>query len=155
VTFAGGTDRAMDLNFEKNKKELLEKLNSLRPKNDKPPLPDADVIVYGAKCEFVDNLAEAISKQQVVRAFYDVEAAIDYCLNKPVSTVIADMEPPTDWKMSTDLFTNVKMMKPKVHFILLATPPRSIPVQTLAAQSATVLEKPFGIAVLLHAIKSA
>ena len=144
----------MDPNFEKKKKELLEKLNSLRPANEQPLTTDADIVLFGAQCPFVDNLIEAVEKQQAVKSFFDIEAATEYCLNKQVCTVIMDMDPPTDWKMSTDLFTIVKTLKPKVHFILLATPPRSIPVQTLAAQSAAILEKPFGIVKLLHAIKS-
>jgi|WetSurMetagenome_2_1015567.scaffolds.fasta_scaffold296233_2 DNA-binding NarL/FixJ family response regulator len=145
----------MDPLFEKNKKELLEKLNSLRLPNDRAPSAAAEVIVYGAHCLFIDTLTEAIGKQQPVAAFADIEAATEYCLNNTVYTVIMDMDPPTDWKMSTDLFTTVKTVKPKVRFIVLTMQPRSIPVQTIAAQSVTVLEKPFGMPLLLRAIKSA
>ncbi len=145
----------MDPNFEKKKKDLLEKLNSLRPASDHAAVTDASVVIFGTKCPFIDNLTEAVGKQQAVAPFSDIEAATDYCLNNPVRTVIMDMDPPTDWKMSTDLFTTVKTMKPAVRFVLLAAPPRSVPVQTLAAQSAVVLEKPFGIVKLFHAIKSA
>jgi hypothetical protein len=53
------------------------------------------------------------------------------------------MDLPTDWRMSTDVFTNTKMLKPAVKFVLLTKNPDSTPVRTIAAQGALVLAKPF------------
>lgn len=151
----------MDMYFEKNKKELLEQLSTLRSKNG-PPAPaktDADaavdVALYGAASPFIDTVIVDLGKQRSIASFHDIEAAVAYCFEHSVRSIIVDMDPPTDWKMSTDLFTTVKTVKPDVQFILLTIRPRSIPVETLAAQKAIVLEKPFTMAALLRLIKLA
>jgi hypothetical protein len=138
----------MDPSFEKRKQELLEKIDSLRGKNDDAAVSpaadkDAEVAIYGAHNPFLDDFVLDLRKERAIAAFHDVEAAIGYCFDHPVRSVLLCMDPPTDWKMSTDVFTNVKMMKPDVRFILLTKTPAAIPVRTLAAQSAIVLAKPF------------
>ena len=148
----------MDLRFEKNKKELLKRLSTMRSKNEPaPPKADAaiDAAIYGAASPLIDTIIVDLGKQRAIASFHDIEAAAAYCFDHAIRSIILDMDPPTDWKMSTDLFTTVKSVKPNVQFILLTMRPRSIPVETLAAQKAIVLEKPFTIATLLHLINHA
>jgi DNA-binding NtrC family response regulator len=142
-------------NFEKNKKDLLETIKSLR-QPEKPEMPaEAHVVIYGVECPFMEGLIEHSKKHFPLRAFGSFEAAISYCFDNSVRVVILDMDLPTDWKMATDVFTNVRTMKPDVQFILMTTTPQSIPVLTLAAQSAKVLKKPFVFDMLVSAVKTA
>jgi DNA-binding response OmpR family regulator len=134
----------MDANFEKNKKTLLEKINALR--HPKEPLRQAGptIIIFGAQSAFMDGLLDTMHKKCAFACFHDPEKAIDFCLNNPINDIVLDMDPPTDWKLSTDVFSSVSMMKPAMHFILLSKSPQSTPVETLMAQNADVLVKPFG-----------
>jgi hypothetical protein len=137
----------MNPNFEKSKKDLLERINALRTTKGEAQSPaagnHAEVAIYGAHSPFLDNFILDLKKKRHVAAFHEVEAAIGYCFDHPVRWVLLCMDPPTDWKMSTDIFTNVKMVKPDVRFILFTKTPAAVPVRTLAAQSAIVLVKPF------------
>jgi CheY-like chemotaxis protein len=139
----------MNQDFEKNKKALLEKITALHH-SDLPhsePLSKQafpDVIVFGALSPFMEGLIDALEKKRPLEFFQDPGKATDYCLDHEVSNVILDMDLPTDWKMATDVFTTVRMMKTTLHFILLTKSPQSTPVETLAAQGVEVLTKPFG-----------
>ncbi len=145
---------AVMFDFEKNKRELLNTLQSMHRKNDAAKPQEAGIVVYGADCPFISGLVETLKKQQSLESFENHESAISYCLDNSVNTVILDMDPPTDWKLSTDIFTNIRTMKPNVQFVLLTKSPRSIPVRTLAKQSAAVLQKPFSLEMLLREIKT-
>jgi hypothetical protein len=140
----------MDPIFEIRKKDLLEKLNALRGQTDEAATPsdaaakpDCHIALYGAHSPFFDDLGVELKKMCDAASFQEVEAIIEYCADQPVYSVILDMDLPTDWRMSTDVFTNVKMLKPVVKFVLLTKNPESTPVRTLAAQGALVLAKPF------------
>ena len=142
-------------NFEKNKKDLLDTIKSLRQVENIEKPAEVEVVFYGVECPFLNGLVEHTKKHFSLKAFASHELAISYCFDNPVRLVILDMDLPTDWKMATDVFTNVRTMKPDVQFILMTTNPRSIPVLTLAAQSAKVLKKPFVFEMLLSEIKTA
>ena len=150
---------AMNIKFEKNKKRLLEKLSALRSKNGdeegRAPLAAApsDAAIYGAHSPFIDDLIIDLNKEYAVASFHDVEVVIGYCIDYPVRTVILDMDPPTEWQSSTDVFTTVRTMKPDLKFILLTKNPDTIPIRTLTAKSAIVLEKPFRMDALVSLLK--
>jgi DNA-binding NtrC family response regulator len=143
----------VNTDFEKNKLDLLNTIKSIKHTEQSPQPAEIRVVVYGIASPFMTGFLEALKKQCEFESFDDFDNAISYCFDHDIQTVILDMDPPTDWKMATDIFTNVRTMKPKVHFILMTKTPESVPVLTLAAQSAEVLEKPFGIEKLMHAMK--
>jgi len=144
----------MDPNFEKNKQAILNQINSIRH-TEKPQTPQKpDVIIFGAKSPFMEGLLDALKKQCALEFFDDVEKATEYCVEHAVNEIILDMDLPTDWKKSTDVFTTAKTVNPNIHFILLTKTPQAIPVATLAAQSAEVLVKPFGTDILFKKLKT-
>ena len=144
----------MDPNFEKNKQALLNQINSLRHTESPQAPKKPNVIIFGAKSPFMDGLLDTLTKMCALEFFDDVEKAADYCIEHTVNDIIIDMDPPTDWKKSTDVFTTVRTVNPKIHFILLTKTPQAVPVATLAAQSAEVLVKPFGTNVLFKKLKT-
>jgi DNA-binding NtrC family response regulator len=142
-------------NFQTSKSKLLETIKSLRQTEKTEEPTQADIVIYGVECPFIEGIVEHLKKHFALKAFGSHELAITYCFDNPVRVVILDMDIPTDWKMATDVFTNVRTMKPDIQFILMTTHPQSIPVLTLAAQSAKVLKKPFVFETLLSEIKTA
>ena len=144
----------MEPNFEKNKKALLDQINSLRNPEKPQVSRNPEIIVYGAKSPFMEGLLGALNKLCALEFFNDVEKATEYCIDHRVNTIILDMDIPTDWKMSTDVFTTVKTVNPKSHFILLSKTPEALPVATLTAQGAEVLMKPIGTDVLFKKLKT-
>jgi DNA-binding NtrC family response regulator len=131
--------------FAQNKKELLEKLDSMKKKvkEEADAIERAEVIVYAQKSVFIDGLVQTLEKKYKVRIFSDVEEASAYCTEHLAENVILDMDLPTDWRMSTDVFTTVKTLRPDVHFMLCTKSPHAVWVETLAAQKAKVLVIPF------------
>jgi hypothetical protein len=137
----------MQINFEQNKKDLLNKISAFRKKDADAAQPSGsararDVVIFGAHRE----------KERPIAGFHDVESVFNYCLDSPVRWIIADMDPPTNAKSITDLFSAVKSIKPDIQFILLTKYPRTTTVRVLTAKSAIMFEKPFKMAELLHLI---
>jgi len=145
------------VNFEKNRQELLEKLNRIRqaphPEQSGKEAAKADIVLFGEKTPFLDSLVEILDPKCALKSFSDSEEAIAYCLENSLQKIILDMDPPTDWKMATDVFTTVRMMSSGAQFILCTKSPQSTPVETLRAQHAEVLCKPFGVDALFQKLK--
>lgn len=74
--------------------------------------------------------------------YYKIDNTCRFCIDKAISHVFLDMDSPPDWKLSTDLFTTVKTIKPDVTFLQLTCNPNSVPVKTLTKQGALALTKP-------------
>lgn len=144
----------MTNDFRKNKQEILNTIQSIKAAEaQNQPVVYPEIVVFGSVSSFMAGLLDALEKQRDFEPFSNPDMAISYCFDHEVKTVILDMDPPTNWTMSTDVFTNVRTMKPKVHFIVLTKTPQAVPIRTIAAQGADVLEKPFAIEMLVHAIK--
>jgi len=147
-------------NFERNRQELLDKLDHLRQKGKGEPARDPqedkkEVVVYASRSAFFDGFIKTLEKHHTVQFFTNAEEAIEYCLATNVRNLILDMDMPTDWKMSTDVFTTVKTMKPTVQVFLCSKTPEAIPVKTLAAQKGIVLAIPFSADILFNKLKTA
>jgi hypothetical protein len=145
-----------DRDFDKNKKELLDRLEAMRQKvKDEAFARDsAAIVVFAQKSPFIEGLVKTLEKKHLVRFFFNVDEACSFCIDHKSAHVILDMDPPTDWKMSTDVFTTVKTVNPGARFILCTKTPGSTEVQTLAAQKAEVLALPFSAEALFRKLKS-
>lgn len=155
------------MNFKENKKRTLESLSKLmREKqnarkasikrlqkevgsnNSVESSGDKDkpgIIVFGQNSFFLKRLIESLKSTYTVTHFDDIEEACDYCTSHTVSYILLDMDPPTDWKQSTDLFTNTKMVNPNT-LIFLATGNKNwVPVGTLVHQGGILVEKPVNL----------
>jgi DNA-binding NtrC family response regulator len=144
----------MDQNFEENKKKLLEQISSMKGSSSSIIKEKMDVCIYGIISPFMNGLLEKVGEKFKTVFFDDAETAYGFCIDNDVKVVLLDMDQPTDWKMSTDVFTTVRTAKTGIDFILMTKTPNSVPVETLAAQSALVLVKPFGVDSLFKILKN-
>ncbi len=100
------------------------------------------LMLYGAPGKFRSMIAGMLSGRWDVKTYDDSEKAINDCLDNPPDAVVLDMDEPTDWRKSTDIFAAVSCMAPDTRFILCAADPEGTPVATLAAKGAVVVGKP-------------
>ena len=152
------------MNFEKNKQDMLNNLNKIKREKhiakrasshklttDAQGAPAAvskerkTVIVFGTTCFFIRNIQSTLSGGANVFHFEDPGKATDYCIDNAVNYVFLDMDEPTNWRHSTDVFTTVKTIDPKINFFLFTSRPQAVEVRTLEAQGATILEKPIAM----------
>jgi hypothetical protein len=144
----------MEKDFEQNRKELLETIGKLRKDGSGQAGGGKDtVILFGAKSPFMDALVQTVEKKYPAGFFDDPEQAAARGLESSPCRVIIDMDPPTDWKMATDVFTTIKTVRPDAGVFLCTSHPDSDPVKTLAAQKGIVLVKPFSADLLFRKIK--
>jgi hypothetical protein len=157
----------MDLSekkFEDNKKALLQKLNQAR--RDKAikrkvdqiqskvqatqstiPHPVAktekkSVVIFGAKGRFINSLQQILQQSATLFLYDDCEKATGFIMDNAISYVILDMDPPTDWKAATDIFSSIMIMLPATQFLVCTQEPDKSQVQVIVAQGATVVQKP-------------
>lgn len=152
------------MNFEQNRKQMLAKLSKLKRENvikrkvasAKKKLAASDtqeieipssrvkrrIIVYGQDSYFLRSIKQRLSTVYEIIGFEDEELACDYCVSNDISYVFLEMDEPTDWRTSTDLFTNIKTLNPQVTMFLFTADVENHHVQTLVAQGATILTKP-------------
>lgn len=103
------------------------------------------VMIFGEKSLFLNTLKQMLQARADVVSGEDPEWAINYCIDNGLKTIVLDMDEPTDWKKSTDVFTNTKTLDPQTTFILCTKDPHATPVQILEAQGGFVLTKPVSI----------
>lgn len=96
--------------------------------------------------ESVKNLCDVTFSEQN-------EEIINQCLDKAYSVVIMDMDKPTDWKMSTDIFSSVKTINPHQRFALLTSSPDDPNVEVLIHKGAIIIRKPVNIGELIDFVK--
>jgi len=148
------------LNFDAQRKATLEQIKKLKQKRTKDRIEAAknsltnhkqfdtsilerhNVVMYGAASSYMETAKEYISRTHNVMLYTEVEDAIDYCLNNKVTNVILDMDEPTDWRMSTDVFSTVKTIHPDAWFLLCTRDKKQVPVLTLESKGAVVIGKP-------------
>jgi len=161
------------MDFEKNRRKMLEQpskrqqvkqgINKAAP--DKP-LPKAtftgkkvtapvkekkEIILFAKQSLFLRNLLQKLAASCTVVHNDNPDKICDYCIDHNCKTVLLDMDEPTDWKMSHDVFTTIRTINPDVAFVLLTKNRRSVPVETLAVKGAAVVTKPVSFKEL-HAI---
>ncbi len=144
------------IDFEKRKKELLDKINSMRQQqtHESVTVAEGTVAVFATESPFIDELISIIGKKHPVRVFSDAEQMIAFCTAHPDLPAILDMDQPTDWKMSTDVFSAVKTINPGIRVILCTKNPSSHETQTLVSHKADVLAVPFSADQLFHMLRS-
>ena len=112
-----------------------------------------EIILFAKQSIFLRNLLQTIVSAYSVVNLDDPEKACDYCLDHNCTTVLLDMDEPTDWKMCHDVFTTIKTISADIHFVLLTKNSRSVPVKTLAEKGAAVVLKPVSFEELYSYIK--
>ncbi len=103
------------------------------------------IILFGVENFFIRSITNSLKVAYTVRHFDNPEKACDYCIDFSVNYVFLDMDQPTDWRQSTDVFTTVKTINPAIKFFMFTSNPMDRSVQTLEAQGAIILNKPVSI----------
>ncbi len=103
------------------------------------------IIVYGKESFFMRSIIQSLKANYSISDFEDEEKACDFCLDNSIHYVFLDMDAPTDWRASTDLFTTVKTINRDVVFFLFTKDSNSVPVLTLEKQGAYIITKPVSI----------
>ncbi len=150
--------------FEKRRKEMLSSLSKvksqkiqekkiarkkvLNPSSNTittPQKKEIEIVVYGNESFFIRNLTQSLKSHYHITKFDNEEKACNYCIEKNINYILVDMDLPTDWRKSTDLFTTVKMGNPDAVFFLATSDYNSVPAQTLKNQGGKLFEKPLEI----------
>ena len=103
------------------------------------------VAVYGAESFFMRGFLAGLKSGNEVIYSTKHEDVIDYAIENDVDAVVIDMDAPTDWKMSTDVFTTIRMMKNDLPFFICTLSPNPVSVQTLTARGGVLLKKPVDV----------
>ena len=111
------------------------------------------VAVYGAQSFFMRSFLQSIQNLCSVQFFEKNETLIESCLNEEFSAVILDMDEPTDWRLSTDIFTTIRTVLPGQKFAICTKSLHNTSVETLLARGAIAFLKPVTINTLMDYIK--
>ena len=155
------------MNFQQNKKDVLRKLDEYKhlkaKKHEENPeveqqTPNVDddkeyrVMLFCKKTDYMQTIIDKLNKTAPTISFDDSEQAIAFCYDNAIKLLVLDMDDPTDWKKSTDVFTGIKMLVTDSRIVCITKHPLSIPIQTLEAQKAIIIKKPFDMNHLLGAL---
>jgi hypothetical protein len=157
----------MDLNekkFEDNRKALLQKLSQahrdkvikrkveqIKSKgsfsqsaaaHSAPKIEKKNVVIFGTKSLFINSLQQLLQQSATLFLFDDSEKATGFIMDNSIGIIILDMDPPTDWKAATDIFSSIMIMLPESKFLLCTVEPKKAFIQSLVAQGAKVAQKP-------------
>lgn len=163
------------MDFEKNRREVLQQLSKMRQSKKgtkkaftKKPgqkvsfsgdqvtisqKEKKEIILFAKQSVFIRNLLQTLSSSYSVVHLDNPEKACDHCLDHNCTAVLLDMDEPTDWKMSHDVFTTIRTINTDITFILLTKNSRVVPVKTLSAHGAAVVLKPVNFEELKSYIK--
>ncbi|MGD9202269.1 MAG: hypothetical protein PVI26_11945 [Chitinispirillia bacterium] len=157
------------MDFEQNRKAMLEELNKQKRERvikrkvdsakqrlggerqnnvsytDGAVKKRKKIMIFGKKSYFIRGIVQGLQNSYDVTSFENHEKACDFCINNSISYVFLDMDEPTDWKESTDLFTTTKMMNKNVEMFLMTSDEFSTPVQTLVEKGGIVIKKPISV----------
>lgn len=159
------------MDFEKNRQQILDNLSKVKREKtvakraavkssvSGTTLAEAAIrekkciILFGKQTFFLRSITSTLGANYRVEIFDNPEKACDFCLDNQVNFVFLDMDEPTDWRMSTDLFTTVKTVNPSISFFQFTARPAAVEVQTLEAQGAEILQKPVSLDSVKEALK--
>jgi CheY-like chemotaxis protein len=116
------------------------------------PLQRKALVFFGAVSVFSRSLLESLEAAFEVKAFDDADEAVDYIVQWSPVGVVADMDPPSSWQKTTDVFTTSRTIGSNVPFILCTARPTDRDVRTLEAQRACVMAKPVSVDEVLQAL---
>lgn len=129
----------------KSKAYNREKTQELRSTALENKQEKKTIILFGVENFFIRSITNSLKLSYTVKHFDDPAKACDYCIDFSVNYVFLDMDAPTDWKQSTDVFTTTKTINPDIKFFMFSADPTERAVQTLEAQGAIVLKKPVSL----------
>ncbi len=167
MNFSYTCNELIIMNLEHKKREVLEQLSQMQKEKRRSRRAIKDtgkkkspqeiesyvsvqkekqiLLIYGAKSFFIKGLMQSLKNVFELIHCTDSEEACAICMEKDIPFILLDMDHPTDWKKSTDIFTNVNMISQETLFFLATKKVNSHEVQTLVSQGGIVTEKPINI----------
>lgn len=154
------------MGFEQNRQELLKNLSKVKREKNVAKKAAAinrektaalrstalenvkereTIIIFGIENFFIRSITNSLKLNYTVRPFDDAGKACDYCIDNSVNYVFLDMDEPTDWRQSTDVFTTVKTINPAIRFFMFTSRSMDKDVRTLEAQGAIIMNKPVSL----------
>jgi hypothetical protein len=83
----------------------------------------------------------------------DVDKLIEMVLDGEIGNIAIDLDDPTDWRKSVDVFTNVKTLKPDALFYICTKDPEWVQAKTLEKQGGVIVKKPVDFDFLYKILK--
>ncbi|MBD3317309.1 MAG: hypothetical protein GF344_16095 [Chitinivibrionales bacterium] len=101
-----------------------------------------NIVLFGAPSLFLKNLASSLLGITNVTCCDDVDKMVQACLNCSPPIVILDIDEPTDWRGTTDVFTALSMELPETKILICAKDPFAPHPANLESRGAILLSKP-------------
>jgi hypothetical protein len=154
------------MNFERNRQAVMQQIEDLKKKRaqiqeeeDAPRAPAVDaeminIVYYGAVVPYMEQIKEIMRRECNLIDFSNAAQAVDFCLDNNLFNVIVDMDEPTDWRQSTDVFNSVKTINPQARVLLCTKSKVAMPVKSLEVKGAAIITKPIAAKDLIAFIHS-
>lgn len=111
------------------------------------------IAVYGADCFFLKNFLNTLRLTNEIVYHSDVEKLIEMVLDGDIENIAIDLDEPTDWRKSVDVFTTVKTLKPHSTFYVCTKDPEWVQAKTLEKQGGMIVKKPVDFDHLYRTLK--
>jgi hypothetical protein len=111
------------------------------------------ISVYGADCFFIKNFLNTLRLTNETVFNSDVDKLIEMVLDGEIGNIAIDLDDPTDWRKSVDVFTNVKTLKPDALFYICTKDPEWVQAKTLEKQGGVIVKKPVDFDFLYKILK--
>lgn len=149
------------MDFEANRRKILEDIR--KKQRDKKVVSAAkaavassltepvrssgkeNVVLFGQKSLFLNNLVASLSSIYTVTVFYDVDKATDFISEKGIKFVLIDIDPPSDYHVAANFLTVVKTVSPGTLDFVCTKDKTDSRARSLASYGGVILEKPISI----------
>ena len=111
------------------------------------------IAVFSYSDMFARGLINALKPFAEAAQYKKADVLIDIAAKERQDCVILDMDNPTDWKMSHDVFTNIMMLEPQTAFVMYTVDKKNEPALVLEKKGALLLNKPVQILKLKEMLK--
>jgi hypothetical protein len=161
----------MDQRFEIKRQEMMRELSkrrrdnavkrkvaTMQKSNEQPamttiPLERKKIAVYGADSFFIKNFLNTLKLTNEIFYNADVEKLTEMVLDTGIDNIAIDMDEPTDWRKSVDVFTTIKTINPNAKFYVCTKDPDWVQAKTLEKQGGMILKKPIDFDHLYRSLK--
>jgi hypothetical protein len=140
-------------NAVKRKVATMQKSNTDQPAMATIPLERKRIAVYGADSFFIKNFLNTLKLSNEIYYHADVEKLTEIVLDTGIVNIAIDLDDPTDWRKSVDVFTTIKTINPNAKFYVCTKDPEWVQAKTLEKQGGMILKKPVDFDHLYRSMK--
>lgn len=103
---------------------------------------DVKLVIYGAESPFIASVTEMFGKRTVISHFTDPEAASSFALEYNITTVLLDLDKPTDTFTTMDVFAALKTVQHYINVLVCSKNEHSLESQSIAFRGGIIVKKP-------------